>query len=259
LFSQYVDHWQENRMNGYPPLLSVGRSFVSSLHPLLKVLIGIGLLTAFFIIPDQSLSLVAAKGGVLLLLWFETGGLARWKSLLRILFLLSGFLGILFLCTVLGKLMTDQGNLTFFREMVFKSFWTVTISFLISGTIHFRECIYLSRFLKIPQAVSTQVLLVILIWGKLFQEYFRVPLAWKSRGITSRYLRRHPVMIAGLLKVVLFRVTRQATRLELSLVSRGFTGRLYTCFSASWKPVDSLTLLGVMVMLFSLFFLSLGC
>ncbi|MEA1927044.1 MAG: CbiQ family ECF transporter T component [Candidatus Auribacterota bacterium] len=185
-------------------------------------------------------------------------GPARWKNLLRIILLLSGFLGILLLCTILGKLVTDQGNLTFFREMVFKSFWTVTISFLIGGTIHYRECVYLSRVLRIPQTISTQILLVILIWGKLFAEFFRVPLAWKSRGITSRYLRRHPGMIAGLLKVVLFRVTRQATRLELSLVSRGFTGRLHTCFTASWSPVDSLTLLGVTVMIFGLFLISFG-
>ncbi len=245
-------------MNGLPPLLSVGRSFVSSRHPLLKVLIGITLLVVFFIIPDQSISVIAAKGGVLIILWFGAGGPARWKSIIRILLILSGFLGILLLCTILGKLVTDQGNLIFLREMVFKSFWTVTISFLISGTIHYRECIYLSRILKIPQAVSTQILLVILIWGKLCKEFFRVPLAWKSRGLTSRYLRRHPGMIAGLLKVVLFRVTRQATRLELSLVSRGFAGRLYTCFSASWSPVDSLTLLGVTVMISSLFLISLG-
>ena len=183
---------------------------------------------------------------------------SRWKSIIRILLLLSGFLGILLLCTILGKLVTDQGNLIFFREMVFKSFWTVTISFLIGGTIQYRECVYFSRVLKIPQAISTQILLVILIWGKLFKEFFRVPLAWKSRGITSRYLRRHPGMIAGLLKVVLFRVTRQATRLELSLVSRGFTGSLYTCFSASWSPMDSLTLLGVLVMISGLLLISLG-
>ncbi|HDL65090.1 MAG TPA: hypothetical protein ENH12_06865 [Proteobacteria bacterium] len=245
-------------MNGFPPLLSVERSFVSTRHPLLKVLIGIALLVVFFIIPDQSISVIAAKGGVLIILWFGTGGPARWKSIIRILLLLSGFLGILLLCTILGKLVTDQGNLIFFREMVFKSFWTVTISFLIGGTIHYRECVYFSRVLKIPQAISTQILLVILIWGKLFKEFFRVPLAWKSRGITSRYLRRHPGMIAGLLKVVLFRVTRQATRLELSLVSRGFTGSLYTCFSASWSPMDSLTLLGVLVMISGLLLISLG-
>lgn len=245
-------------MNGYLPLFSVGRSFVSSLHPLLKVLIGISLLAVFFIIPDHSLSVGAAKGGILILLWSATGGLARWKSILRILLLLSGFMAILLLFTILSKLVMDQGNLAFFREMVLKSFWTVIISFLICGTIHYRECIYLSRILRIPQTISSQILLVILIWAKLFQEFVRVPLAWKSRGITSRYLRRHPVMIAELLKVVLFRVIRQANRLELSLVSRGFTGRLYTCFSASWNSVDSLTLLGVTVMISSLFLISGG-
>lgn len=243
-------------MNEYPPLLSVGRSFITSRHPLLKVLIGIGMLAVFFIIPDHSLSVVAAKVGILILLWLGTGGPARWKSLLRIFLILSGFLGVLLLCTIMGKLVTDQGNLNFFGEMVFKSFWTVTISFLIGGTIDYRECIYLSRTLNISQTISSQVLLVILIWGKLFKEFSRVPSAWKSRGITSRYLRRHPGMIAGLLKVVLFRVIRQATRLELSLVSRGFTGRLYTCFTASWSPVDSLTLLGITVVIFSLFLIS---
>ncbi|MEA1928827.1 MAG: hypothetical protein U9N73_11535, partial [Candidatus Auribacterota bacterium] len=98
-------------MNGYPPLLSVGRSFVSSRHPLLKVLIGIGLLAVFFLIQDHSLSVIVAKGGVLILLWFGTGGPARWKNLLRIILLLFCFLGILLLCAILGKLVTDQGNL----------------------------------------------------------------------------------------------------------------------------------------------------
>ena len=240
-------------MNGYPPLLSVGRSFISSRHPLLKISIGIGFLAIFFIIPDSSLPVAAVKLGILILLWLVTGGSPRWKSLFRILLLLSGFLGILFLCTILGALATDQGNMTFFREMVFKSFWMVTISFLIGGTIEYRECIYLSRILKIPPMISSQILLVILIWGKLFKEFSRVPLAWRGRGISSRYLRRHPGMIAGLLKVVLFRVTCQATRLELSLVSRGFTGRLYTCFTSSWSLIDSLTLLGVAIIIFSLF------
>jgi hypothetical protein len=240
-------------MNGHPPLLAVEGSFVTSRHPLLKVLIGVGLLVAFFIIPDHPLSVIAAKGGILILLWLGTGGSARWKSLFQVFLGLAGFLGIFLLCTILGKLVSDQGSLTVFREMVLKSFWTVTISFLIAGTIHYRECVYLSRILKIPQAISSQVLLIILIWGKLFKEFSRVPLAWKSRGITSRYLRRHPGMIAGLLKVVLFRITRQATRMEFALSSRGFSGRLYTCATAIWSPVDSLTLLGVGIILLGLF------
>ncbi len=258
MLSQYVNHGQQNRMNGYPPILSGGESFISSRHPLLKVLIGLGLLVIYFIVPDRYPPAVAAKVGILILLWITAGGPARWKSLARIIILLTGFLLILLICTVLGKLVSNQGDLSFFREMVFKSFWTVTISFLVAGTIDYRECIYLARIMRIPRTISSQVLLVILIWGKLFKEFFRVPQAWKSRGITSRYLRRHPGMIAGLLKVVLLRVTRQAIRLELSLVSRGFTGRLYTCFNASWSPVDSLTLLGVMVLIFSLFLISMG-
>jgi len=245
-------------MNHNLPILSIGRSFLTSRHPLLKVVIGIGLLLVFFIIPDHPRSVIAAKGGILILLWLGTGGAARWKSLFRVLLGLAGFLGIFLLCTILGKFVSDQGSLAIFREMVLKSFWTVTISFLIAGTIHYRECVYLSRILKIPQTISSQVLLIILIWGKLFKEFSRVPLAWKGRGITPLYLRRHPGMIAGLLKVVLFRVTCQATRLEMSLVSRDFTGRLYTCFAASWAVADSLTLLGVAVLISSLLLISLG-
>jgi len=245
-------------MNGYPPLLAIERSFVTARHPLLKVLMGAGLLVTFLIIPDHPRSVIAAKGGILILLWLGTGGAARWKSLFRVFIGLAGFLGILFICTILGQLLSGQGSLTIFRDMVIKSCWTVTVTFLIAGTIHYRECVYLSQILKIPQAISSQVLLIILIWGKLFNEFSRVPLAWKGRGITPRYLRRHPGMIAGLLKVVLFRVICQATRLELSLVSRGFTGRLYTCFATSWALADSLTLLGVAVMISSLLLIYLG-
>jgi len=244
-------------MNGYPPLLTVGRSFVTGLHPLLKALMGAGLLMAFLIIPDYPRPVIAAKVAILILLWLGTGGTARWKSLFRVFIGLAGFLGILLVCTVLGQIFSDQGSFAIFRDMVLKSFWTVTITFLIAGTIHYRECVYLSRILKIPQAISSQVLLIILIWGKFFNEFSRVPLAWKARGITPQYLRRHPGMIAGLLKVVLFRVTCQATRLELSLVSRGFNGRLYTCSTAIWSSLDSMILMGFMIMICGLLLISL--
>lgn len=243
-------------MNEYPPLLKVERSFITSRHPLLKILLGLGLWLVFFIIPDRHLLVITWKMIVLILIFFATGGPARWKSLLRILLFLIVFLAVIFFCTLLGNLVTNRGNLIFFRQMVLKSSWTVLIAFLIGGTIHYRECVYLGRILRIPPAISSQLLLVILIWGKLFKEFIRVPEAWKSRGITARYLKKHPGMIGELLKVVLYRITIQADRLELTLLSRGFAGRLYTCYTASWTSLDSVTLLAAMIIVLGLFLAS---
>jgi len=87
------------------------------------------------------------------------------------------------------------------------------------------------------------VLLVILIGRKIAREFSRVPAAWKSRGLSARCLRRHPVRTAGLLTVVLLRTVDQGVRLETALLGRGFSGRLYTCFSARWGRADSAALL----------------
>ncbi len=86
------------------------------------------------------------------------------------------------------------------------------------------------------------MLLVILIGRKIAREFSRVPAAWRSRGLTARCLRRHPARVAGLLTVVLLRTVDQGVRLETALIGRGFSGSLYTCFSARWTAADTLAL-----------------
>lgn len=233
------------------PLTAVP-SYLAGRHPLLKVLVGAGLLTVFLLLPDRTPAVVAGKGAIIVLLWLCTGGFSRLEGCFRVLLFLLSFLGIIFIFTLLGDLFAGAASLEFFRRLTLKSIWAVTISFLIAGTIDFRECIYLGHILKFPPSISSQLLLVILIWGKLFEEFRHVPAAWKSRGLTSRYLKRHPGLIAGLLKMVLLRSVRQASRLELSFLGRGFAGKLYTFFTASWSTLDSLILIGTAALLLGL-------
>lgn len=106
----------------------------------------------------------------------------------------------------------------------------------------FAEFVYLARILKIPSRLSVQGLLILLTGRKIAREFARVPAAWKSRGLDGRCLRRHPGRAAGLLTVVLLRAAEQGGRLETALIGRGFSGRFYTCYSASWTRADSAAL-----------------
>ncbi len=240
------------------PLLVRVPSFISGRHPLLKLLIGAGLLGSFLFLPDRSWWAVTGKLTVLLILFFASGGRSRWKSLLRVYLVLTGFLGLLLLCTVIGDIFSGSSMMAFFRSTAFKSVWTVTISFLVAGTLDYRECVILTRMLHLPPLIASQILLIVTIWGKLLEEFHQVPLAWKSRGVTSGYVRRHPRILIDLLKVVLFRITARAGRLELALLGRGFSGRLYTCFSPVWAPADTRTLLGFIGLLLCLYLAVVG-
>ncbi|MFH1039261.1 MAG: CbiQ family ECF transporter T component [PVC group bacterium] len=244
MLSQHVHHGKRHLVMGAAPLLARVPSFLAGRHPLLKLLIWGGVLGAFLLVPDRSPRAAAGKLAVLIILFFISGGRRRWKGLLRAFLLLAGFLSILFLCTILGDRVSGGSSMIFFRAMAFRSAGAVTISFLAAGSLDYRECVYLTRMLHLPPFFTSQVLLVVMIWGKLLEEFYQVPLAWESRGVTSRYVRRHPRILVDLLKVVLLRVTGRAGRLELALIGRGFSGRLYTCFSASWSLADTVTLLG---------------
>ncbi|MDP8214846.1 MAG: energy-coupling factor transporter transmembrane component T [Candidatus Euphemobacter frigidus] len=239
-------------MNELSLPLTIVPSYLGGRHPLLKVLVGAGLLAVFLLIPDRTPAVVAGKGVIIVLLWLGTGGFSRLEGCFRVLLFLFSFLGIIFIFTLLGDAVSGTAGMALFRRLAIKSIWAATISFLIAGAINYRECIYLSRILKIPSPISSQMLLVILIWGKLFEEFRHVPAAWKSRGLSSRYLKRHPELIARLLKMVLLRTVRQASRLELSFLGRGFAGKLYTFFTASWSTLDSLTLIGTAALLLEL-------
>ena len=63
-------------------------SHLAGRHPLLKVLVGAGLLTVFLLLPDQTLAVVAGKGVIIVLLWLCTGGFLRLGGCFRVLLFL---------------------------------------------------------------------------------------------------------------------------------------------------------------------------
>lgn len=240
MFAQYVHHRQRDPVTGRPRPVN---GLLARRHPLFKVLLGAGTLSAFLLLPDRTLPAVAAKLAVLLVVFFLAGGPSRRGSLLRGGLALSGFLAVFLLCSLLGDALSGGNTIPLFLSLARKSFWTLAISLLLFGAVEFREWVYLSRILKIPPRIAAQSLLIILIGGKIAREFSRVPAAWKSRGLTARCLRRDPARATGLLTLLLLRVTCQGGRLEQALIGRGFTGRFHTCFSARWGRADTLALL----------------
>ncbi len=211
-------------------------------HPLFKLVLAGGGLAGFLLLPDREVSVVLAKLALLGILFFISGGIRRRRTLLRGGLALAGFLAVFLLCSLIGDLLSGGDSLSFFLGMAVKSFWTLALSLLLFGSLGYRECVYLARILRIPRRIAVQLLLVILIGRQVAREFARVPAAWKSRGLSARCLRRHPGRAAGLLKVVLLRAVDQGGRLETALIGRGFSGELYTCFTAPWKAADSLAL-----------------
>ncbi len=213
-------------------------------HPLFKLVLGLGTLSAFLLLSDRPLSAVAAKLAVLGVIFVFSGGVHRWRSLLRGGMALLSVLAIFLFCSLLGDALSGGDSLPFFFNLAAKSFWTLSISLLLFSALNYSECVYLSRTLCLPRRLAVQILLVILIGRKIAREFSRVPAAWKSRGLTARFLWRHPARAVGLLSVVLLRTIDQGGRLETALIGRGFSGRLYTCFSARWTVADSAALGG---------------
>ncbi len=239
MFAQHVNHGQRNSLSG--AVKGTG-SPISSRHPLFKLLLGGATFLAFLLLPDQTFFSVSGKLAILLVIFLLSGGMGRWRILLRGGEGLVGFLAIFFLCSLLGDFFSGGDSLDLFFRLALKSFWALAVSLLLFGTLTFAECVYLAGLLRIPARVSVQALLIILIGQKIIREFARMPTAWKSRGLTPRCLRKHPVRVTGLLTVILLRVIRQGGRLEQALLSRGFNGRLYTCFSARWRAADSAAL-----------------
>ena len=219
-------------MNGVSNIFAGRPSFLGRRPPFLKLSLAAFLFAVYLSLPDRSLPVAAAKLLGVIALGMAASGFSRPKSWGRILLYLAGFLTVLFCLTALGGWLTGRGDYRYFRNLALKCFWVTNISYLLAASFHYRELVYLADLLKVPPVVSSQVLLIFLVWGKFFEEFRRVPLAWKSRGLTPRFLRRNPGLILNLLKVVLHRAVRRAYRLEQALLSRGFDGRLYTF----WKP-----------------------
>ena len=195
---------------------------------MLKLITAAGLLIIYYFIPDQSLLVVGVKLGLIIIIAIFTPGFSSLKSWTRVLAFLAAFLFLIYSVTYLGILVSGKGNLVHLRRLALKSFWMVNISFLFTISFHYRELIYLFQTLKVPPALSAQVLLIFLIWSKLFAEFRQVPLVWKSRGVTAGMAGKKGRLVLDLLKVVLLRTLRGAARLERALLSRGFGGRLYT-------------------------------
>ena len=211
-------------------------------HPLFKLILAAGGLAIFLLLPDREFPIVLAKLALLGALFFVSGGFSRWRTLLRGGLALAGFLAVFLLFSLIGDAISGGDSLPFFLHLALKSFWTLALSLLLFGSLGYRECVYLARILRIPRRIAVQLLLVILIGRQVAREFARVPAAWKSRGLTAACLRRHPGRAAGLLTVVLLRAVDQGGRLETALIGRGFSGGLYTCFTAPWKAGDSLAL-----------------
>lgn len=211
-------------------------------HPIFKLVLAGGGLAAFLLLPDRELSVILSKVVLLGILFSVSGGISRRRTLLRGGLALFGFLAVFLIFALIGDALSGGDSLSFFLGMAVKSFWTLALSLLLFGSLGYRECVYLARVLRIPRRIAVQMLLVILIGRQVAREFARVPGAWKSRGLTAACLRRHPGRAAGLLTVVLLRAVNQGGRLETALIGRGFTGGLYTCFTASWKAADSLAL-----------------
>ncbi len=207
-------------------------SFFGRRRPLFKLPVAAVLLAVFLLVPDRSLSVVIAKFVGLIALGLAASGFSHPKNWGRVLLYLVGFLGTLICLTALGGWLTGRGEFRYFKDLALKCFWVTNISYLLAASFHYRELVYLAARLKVPAAISSQVLLIFLVWGKFFEEFRRAPLAWKSRGLTSRSLRRRRGLILKLLKVVFHRTVRRAHRLEQPLLSRGFDGRLFTF----WEP-----------------------
>ncbi len=256
MFAQYVHHRQRDLVSGTDR--SPASSPIAARHPLFKLVLALGTLSAFLLVPDRTAGAVAGKLAVLGAIFFLSGGIGRAGSLLRGGLALFGFLAVLLICALLGDLLSGGDSLHFFFALAGKSFWTLAVSLLLFETIRYTECVYLSRLLRVPPRLAVQILLVILIGRKIAREFSRVPAAWKSRGLSARCLRRHPARTADLLTVVLLRAVDQGVRLETALLGRGFSGRLYTCFSARWGRADSAALGGFCLIVLLLLNFSYG-
>lgn len=236
----------------------VSAASLAARHPLFKLVLGLGTLSAFLLLPDRPLSAVAAKLAVLGVIFVISGGFHCWRNLLRGGMALLSVLAIFLFCSLLGDALSGGDSLAFFFTLAAKSFWTLSLSLLLFSALSYSECVYLCRALRVPPRLAVQILLVILIGRKIAREFSRVPAAWKSRGLTARFLWRHPARAVGLLTVVLLRTIDQGGRLEMALIGRGFAGRLYTCFSAHWTVADSAALGGFFLIILLLLKFSSG-
>jgi len=204
-------------------------SFLSRCHPGCKFILALLLLLAYLFIPDRSAPVVAVKLVLIILLAFFSGGFSRWRNWLRVLLFLASFLILIYSVTYLGGILSGAGNLIRLHRLALKSFWMVNISFLFTISFCYRELIYLARVWRVPPFLSSQVLIIFLVWSKLAAEFSRVPLAWKCRGAGGV----RAGLLINMLKVVLLRTLRRASCLERSFLSRGFEGEFYTFWS--WR------------------------
>ena len=223
-----------------PVRVSGTPSFLGDLHPLLRLAGALGFCLVFLLLPDRSCGIVIVKLALIALLGALAGGFKTPGGWPVVLIAFGLFWGIVILLSTAGSYLQDRPYQFDLFKAIAKSFWTVNIIYLFGRTMRDRELIYLARALRLPPNFAAQVNLTLFSWEKLAAEFRKVPAAWASRGITAGLLRRRPRMLIDLLGVVFRRTMAKAAALERALVSRGFSGRLYTLYSPRWDSGDSL-------------------
>lgn len=237
-------------MNEISRFINGGDSFFNQRHPLLKLFLGGAFLAAVFLPPDFFPETVLLKLALLLLFGGLAGVFKSPSGWIRVNIFWGSFM-LFLLAVTAGKGLVSQNELRLgpVLSIAGRSFWIVNVIFLWARGFQYRELIYLGEIFRVPRRITTQVLLIFIIFGKLMGEFRLVPRVWKVRGVHSASFHSKLRLLPALLRSVLMRTTRFARRLEMALFSRGFGGGLYTFFSRDWQRADTLTLGGALLIL----------
>ncbi|WPL16402.1 cobalt transport protein CbiQ [Thiorhodovibrio winogradskyi] len=149
----------------------------------------------------------------------------------------------------LGPMTATQAGVTLAALIVLKAH---AVALAVMGMLSRLEPAVLGHALArlgLPNRLAHLLLLTLRQIALLHQEFSRLRLAMRARGFVARSNRHTWTSYGQLIGMLLVRSLHRARRIEAAMRCRGFRGRFYLLDSSRWRAADTLSLLGLLVML----------
>jgi len=134
-----------------------------------------------------------------------------------------------------------QAGIIAFLDLNIRSLLIVSSSFFLIFSVPFEKIVQAMKKLHMPDWVEAILIFMHRFIYITADEFSRIHMAYKSRAIRISLFRKIKIIIQ-ITGVYLVRLIERSEQSHLSMVSKGFTGKIYSLESLSWQQIDTANL-----------------
>jgi cobalt/nickel transport system permease protein len=128
-----------------------------------------------------------------------------------------------------------------FLDLNIRSLLIVSSSFFLIFSVPFEKIVQALKKLQMPDWIEAILIFMHRFIYITADEFSRIHMAYKSRAIRISLFRKIKIIIQ-ITGVYLVRLIERSEQSHLSMVSKGFTGKIYSLESISWQQIDTANL-----------------